>query len=279
MNIPVKDNWIESNIKERLQNKTCDFLVKMNPRPVRYMSFYNATKEAAFDIANKNDNIFIGLSGGLDSEYLMVLLHELKIPFKPIILDTIGNKIESEFAFHKCKQLGIEPIVLTCDEIQYLSIYKKYIAETISGNAIWSVPNIFTSLYAKKNSGIVIIADHPMNEHSHDNPDPTATLVSAGECEFYLTVYDMPYYIFYYYTPEILYAMVKEFDNSRLQYFKAKLYNLPFRPKIQFNFGENFLEKFRQIYFNIPGMENIKRSHILGNKQEFLSILKSWNNV
>ena len=81
-----------------------------------------------------------------------------------------------------------------------------------------------------------------MNEHSHDNPDPTATLVSAGECEFYLTVYDMPYYIFYYYTTEILYAMVKEFDNSRLQYFKAKLYNLPFRPKIQFNFGENFLD-------------------------------------
>ena len=59
MNIPVKDNWIESNIKERLRNKTCDFLVKMNPRPVRYMSFYDATKEAAFDIANKHLHRFV----------------------------------------------------------------------------------------------------------------------------------------------------------------------------------------------------------------------------
>lgn len=273
MNVPTKNNWIQSNIRNRLVDKTCNFQVYLTPQKFKILSFYEATKLAALDIANTHDNIFIGLSGGLDSEYLCVLLHELKIPFKPIIVDTVGNKLESEYAYYKCKQLNIDPIVLTCNEEEYLFLFNTHIAQKLASNAVYATPNIITSNYAKKHGGTLIIADHALHEIGED---PTATLVSISDCEFYLHgLTDNPYIIFFDYIPEILYAMVQRFDGSRLQHYKSNLYELPFRPKIQSYFSETFMKHYSEIMRNTS---HPQRTHILGNKEQVLQMMDSWNN-
>ena len=124
----TENDWMTCNLDKRLKDPFVDFKVIFNPVPFKKISFEQASIEAANKIANKYDNLYVSLSGGLDSEYIMLTLYNLKIPFKPIIvLIDEANSLESQYAFYMCKKLNIEPIVLKINEYLFVNIFKKYI--------------------------------------------------------------------------------------------------------------------------------------------------------
>ena len=140
----TESNWIYSNLLERERNLNLDFKILFNPRPFKKLSFEEAIIDSLFKIANKSDNLFVSLSGGLDSEFIAKQLFELKIPFIPIIICVDdANKIEREYAFHICRKLNIQPVILKISETDFIKEYVKNIFNRFGGNGYNATPIIF----------------------------------------------------------------------------------------------------------------------------------------
>ena len=266
----TENNWLTCNLKERFTNFNADFLVIMKPQPFKYISFEKASIQAAKKIVTKNENVYLSLSGGLDSEYILVLFHELKIPIKPIIIVCPANEMETSYAFHMCKKLNIEPIVINITNDIYIQVYVKEIANRINGFGWNVVPIIFASKYANDRGGSLITGEHVIDD------EPLITKVSMCEWDFYPeTLYpERQSYGLLTYTPEITYAIVNAYDGNNVQEFKSNLFNLNFRPKIKNKYTLNEVKRFEDCRKSFPRPNS---THFLGEKDDFLNMMKKWN--
>ena len=266
----TKNNWFNCNLIERINNPNIDFKVTINPYRFEIMDFDNASEFVAKSIQKEYNNLYLGFSGGLDSDFIVTLLHELKIPFKPIIVNSNYNKLERSYAFFKCKKINLSPIVIDCTEELYFNIYKKDIFSKFNGVGINAVPLLIAGYYCQKNNGTLISGEHIIDDS--DSID----LVSINEWDFYQD------YIFnktiglLNYTPEIVYSIVNSYDKTPTQEFKTKLFNLDFRPKFKNVFSEELNYKINEL--NSKRKCNPITSINLDNKKEFLQMMDSWNN-
>ena len=121
----TENNWLTHNLYERIHNRDCDFGVKFDVKTYRPLNFEQATKEVCEKLYEINNKIFIGLSGGLDSEYVFRRFHALKIPFIPVIVYSKCYEDESSIAFNLCKEYCIEPKVFNIEEKDILITHKK----------------------------------------------------------------------------------------------------------------------------------------------------------
>ncbi len=222
----TKNNWLKTNIAERLTYKGADLKVWHDVSSVEEKSWDQAIKETIDDLANLDRKLYVPLSGGMDSEYVLKsMLHLNPIP---IIVDTPGNKIESQYAFHFCKHHNISPIVIEKSEREILNTYYEDIFLKLNGVGIYSVAALIASRYANDHGGVAIIG-----EHAYDG---------VSEWDFYNDVLlglDSSVY-FFMWTPELVKAMMNEYDGGDHQEFKYRLYQIPFRPKITFAHTEGF---------------------------------------
>lgn len=262
--------WMTPNLDERIKDHSIDFKIKYNKTKFKKLSFFESAKDSAYKIANNYSNLYVAFSGGLDSDFIVTLLHELKIPFKPIIVNSNYNKLERSYAFFKCKKINLSPIVIDCTEELYFNIYKKDIFSKFNGVGINAVPLLIAGYYCQKNNGTLISGEHIIDDS--DSID----LVSINEWDFYQD------YIFnktiglLNYTPEIVYSIVNSYDKTPTQEFKTKLFNLDFRPKFKNVFSEELNYKINEL--NSKRKCNPITSINLGNKKEFLQMMDSWNN-
>jgi hypothetical protein len=269
------NNWYEHNLFDRLHTPFTDLVCKFNPVKFKYMDFYSAAIFTANIIANKYDNILIGLSGGIDSEFVVKLFHDQKLPFKPIIIKTPFNITELEYAFHLCKNLNLDPIVLECNAVEFMNVYKKLIAEKLQGTGINSTYSVIACHYAYKHNSLFLIGDHFLG----GNIDKIET-IEASEWDFYCNVlYGDQSLNFFKYTPELSYAMFKEIDGSRLAEYKHRLYKCDFRPKINPDRPPNFHNLHHMIMKQVgTSNEMPKNTHIFGTGKEIVSLMESWND-
>jgi len=269
--MPTENNWMYSNLKERFLDKSVDFKLLFNPRPFNYMDFHDAADEAAVKIANKHDKIFVALSGGIDSEYVLMCLYRCNIPVIPIIVNATGHSLEIEYALHMCRQLDITPIILECSDDLYLSVYKNMIVDTINGASVWFTPAIIASKYAADHGGVLITGEHLIDD------EQKITKASAGDCGFYLdTLFpERPSYDLLNYTPKIVYAIISAFDGSDLADFKSNLYSLDWRPKIKPVFDSAFIDALQKIRSTRQFAP--KYIDVLGTREKFLNYMRTWN--
>ena len=265
----VENNWIYSNLKDRYNDPLCDFKAHFNPRPFKIMPFYDAAKDAAYKIANTNDNLFVSYSGGYDSEFILVLLHELKIPVTPIIVSYSGNSIEIQYAYYMCRKLNITPIVIDISEGLLMNIFINKVVKPINGSGIGVASEFITLSYAKNHGGMLLTGEHIIDDE--DN----ITKASLCEWDFYLQILAQPGEAagLLLYTPEITYAIANEFDGSPVQDFKSRLFGLSFRPKLHPTYNPEVMSRYHQ---NKPGTPS--HTYILGTKEKFLTFMNSWNS-
>ena len=119
----TENDWVDTNIYERCLIPNLSFHVRLRPYPFREMKFQDAADYTAKRIYEKHKKIYVALSGGADSEFVVRVFHRNNIPFDVIIVKTSGNFKELQYAFKTCKELSIEPIIIDLDNSQYLSIY------------------------------------------------------------------------------------------------------------------------------------------------------------
>lgn len=82
-------------------------------------------KQAEYIYKNKTKDLYLFLSGGLDSEYMVHVFHSLNYKFTPVIARYHGtddndnpiiyNDHDNKYAFDICEKLGLTPLIIDLD--------------------------------------------------------------------------------------------------------------------------------------------------------------------
>ena len=231
--MPSENNWFSHNLKERLNNPNSDFDINLKLSTYRKISFEDATREACEKLHRVNPKIYIGLSGGIDSEYIFRKFYSYGIPFEAVIVYSSCYDKECSIAFQICNEYNIKPTILNITESDIVSRCKLEIKDKLNSFGVGGVPALYVAEYARNNGGIYVKAEHMVG----DIDDKVA--VEVNEWDFYNDVlYPETTYDFFMYTPEIVYSMVKLMCDTDSQSFKCNLYDIPYREKIYQNFNK-----------------------------------------
>lgn len=226
--MPGHNNWY--------QIKDNPFAIDFNPYNFKPMSFDEAADYTAKLISEKYNNIYIGLSGGLDSEYVAEVFLRNNISFTPIIWRDLYCK-ETDYALYFCRKNKLKPLIIEkniIDPVIY-SMLQRVAKKFNSVDAVAALNVVLIRTVEKHqghflmSSGMPIIAGDRYPEIL--DSDKTEFL----KCEFYVELENSNHPgSFFCYTPEILYAYTKYVDNTLpVQEAKCKLYNIPFRAKLK----------------------------------------------
>jgi hypothetical protein len=236
----VENNWLTTNIKERLTNKNLDFDVTITPYPFTKMKFIQACEATAMKIAAMGKPIYVAFSGGADSEYVIRLFKSLNIPFTALTVKTPGNDYElmyTDLVYEEFPDIQKSYIDISQPKI----FIKKYLdlLKTTKVKAINSIALIECAKYAKENGGIVVSADH-LGDVGY-NKSTGIMLAGFSEWDYYadIVVDDNILVPFFQYDLSIVDSMVNLFDKSTSEKFKSNLYQTIFRPKFRQHFGRN----------------------------------------
>lgn len=267
------NNWLTSNIDERLQLKTVDLHVRLIPYPFRQMPFHKAADFTARLIAENHEKIFVALSGGADSDFVTRCFHRCGIEFTPIIVKTSGNAKELSYAFATCEELNIKPVVIDLPDDKYLEFYFENVVKRIHGYGIYAVPSIIACEHARNNGGVLIIGEHMLDTDKHNGN----IVPGVNEWDFYNECfigedYSIPFFL---YTIELTYAMLIAIEAGiAIDKFKAKLYNVKHRPIMEYEFSEKFMAIHQQASMRRKKAAN--PSFPLETREKLIMFLDLW---
>jgi len=222
----TKNNWLKTNIAERLTNPAVDFKVWHDVDNVHDLTWQQALFDTITDFSWISKKLYIPLSGGMDSEFVFESLKHLYPT--PIIVHTPGNKLESAYAYHYCRKNNLKPIVIEKTEAEMLHIYYEDIFTKLNGYGFNSVAALVAGRYIEDMGGVAVIG-----EHAYDG---------VSEWDFYndALIHEDNSIYFFMWTPELIQSMQNEYDGGSHQEFKHRLYNIPFRPKLIYNYSRSY---------------------------------------
>jgi hypothetical protein len=238
----TKNNWLKTNITERLTNPAADFKVWHNVETVGNDDWETALFDTVTDFSWISKKLYIPLSGGMDSEFVFESLKHLYPT--PIIVDTPGNKLESAYAYHYCNKNNLKPVVIEKTETEMLQIYYSDIFTKLNGCGINSVAALIAGRYAEDCGGVAVIG-----EHGYDG---------VSEWDFYndALIHEDNSIYFFMWTPELVQAMRNEYDGGDHQEFKHRLYGVPLRSKIKYQYSSAYESALNFINSRRPSHPN-----------------------
>lgn len=225
----TENHWLRTNIKERLTNPKTPFVVSFDRTNHTPISFQEASKRVVNKIVSKYDNIYILLSGGMDSEYVFNCF--LGHKFTPIIVDTPANKEESTYAFKRCAETNIEPVVIVKSEKELIQTYYETIYKRLHSTGHNSTATYIAAKYADEHNGVAVIG-----EHGYDG---------MNEWDFYndALIHEENSIYFFMYDQQIFDAMKSEYrKGENHQAFKQRIYNISIRPKMKYEYSKQALD-------------------------------------
>lgn len=261
----TENNWMSSNLSGRLSDHSLDFRVDVKPFTYDKVSFDEASNQVCYKLNHLGRKLYIGLSGGIDSEYVFRKFVAQGYVVTPVIVCTSGNKLETPKAIELCKELGVSPVIIEKTETEYLQIIYKYIIKKLNGYGVATPGPIIGGMYAEEHNGIFIKSEHLIDERDDK------MYVGANEWDFYndaLINNDNTYY-FFLHTPEIVYALVSSMEGESVQKFKTDMYQLPYREKIKFGSYSETFDKVLKV-FRSKRIIRPKFNHDFGSKEKFL---------
>ena len=142
----TKNDWFNTTLRDRTLDRTAVFNTLISPYKFTPMDFDTAANYTAQEIYKTYKKLYVSLSGGLDSEFVVRCFARNNIPVTPIIV-LCGNTEESKYAFKVCKELNIEPIVLEVSEHELLEFFKTNIYKKFGGTGYNSSHNLIAAKY------------------------------------------------------------------------------------------------------------------------------------
>ena len=230
----TENHWLRTTIRDRLTDPKSKFIVRFDHVNYKSISFSDASKQVVNKIVAKYDNIYIPLSGGMDSEYVFNCF--LGHKFTPIIIDAPTNKKETDYAFRRCEETNITPIVIQKTEREMIEIYYEKIFKKLRGSGHNSTAAYIAGKYADDNGGVAIIGEHGFD--------------GMNEWDFYndALIHEENSIYFFMYDIQIFSAMILEYkNNENYQIFKHKLYGIPLRPKMKYEYSEEGKKIIKQL--------------------------------
>ena len=228
------NDWFGHNMETRLTNPLARFEITVKPQKITIPDIKTASTEVIRLLAEKNKKIFVGLSGGMDSEYVMKRFLEEDVDATPIIVSSPCNRLETLFAFNFCKENNIRPIVIQKNDVEIVTIFYEDILSKLNGKGVESVQALIAGRYAEDNNGIFVKSDHLLGD-DEDWQKPI-TFIGSNEWDFYndVLIHKENTYSFFLHTPELIGCLVKNItDDCNVQEYKQKMFGIPVRPKIK----------------------------------------------
>jgi hypothetical protein len=272
------NDWIVSNIRERINDPTLDYKVKIVPYKFREYSFQDAADYTAKLIYEKHQKLYVALSGGADSEFVLRCFHRNNIPVTPILVRTSGNEEELSYAYDVCDELKYyDPVILDLSDSEYLTIYHQDVIKKLYGYGIYAIPSIVACRYAKEHDGILIIGEHLVEGEKPDKNGIVRIRPATNEWDCYNEAfvgyeYNIPFFM---YTLELSYAMIKainEFDV--IDRWKCSLYQIKYRPIIEYKFSRPFTNV--QMHVSKARYKTANPNFELGSKDSFLVMMNNY---
>lgn len=290
------DGWIKYTYNTN-PNQLADFSVTLNP--VKFatgLDFHTASKNVAEEIANINENIFVAMSGGIDSEHVANTFYNNKIKFTPVIFTCEDlNSLDVWWAYEWCNSRNIIPIVvnynidsfvnhLVKNSIRYRcrplplpvavevlsEVARKQNALLIAGTGDFTYyPDITMSHMKKQNAANFSYDDYRVKEHGYYIH--IADLVSG------IMNTDMPFN-FLSWNPEILYSYIREYDITKDSMTnKARITGCVKRPK-NTGYPDYFYRthpKLGQLYNKMNfRKEKFTEVDYLGTREQVMNLLR-----
>lgn len=273
------DNWIELELDIKTEPERSYFGVQFkHTYQPKNLDFQQAADYTAQIIAERYDNLYLGLSGGLDSEFVAEVFYRNKIPFTPIVGISSYNN-DHCYALNWCRLHQITPVVFDFDD--YQEQYFLAGAEFVKQNRIYahgiSLVLLLNNIVKEKQGHLVV-----------GEPSLPQLTVSYGEP--ITDTFDMYYFqfglefsranapgAFFSYTPEILLAQARELDIT-LDDSSAKsdLYQIPYRPKISSDdyrvVSQHIVDRYGYL-FSLDQYNNPK--HYTWTKAQLINLLEN----
>jgi hypothetical protein len=237
MDMISKNNWITENIQERLTNQNSDFVAQLIPYPFTPISFDQAVEQTVHEISQKYKNLYLGLSGGYDSDFVMQAFHKHNVPITPVIV-LCGNELESSYAFETCKKLNIQPVVITISDDEFVNYYEEKIYKKFNGVGIRSTYKLFASEYVQKNNGTFVTGENWLGDGSDIINNQKVSFIN--EWDFYhIHNYDIPCIDFFLYSAELSYSMIPHhLPKISWSQYKNYLFKIEYRKKMKLEYSE-----------------------------------------
>ena len=234
-------------------------------------------KEAAYYTArliSKNyDNLYVGMSGGLDSEFIAEVLYNNNIQFTPIIVVRIDST-DHQRAIDWCKSRSITYLTVKFDQSDLARISMKLAKESKLYFSNYTIIYYLAEIVG--NTGGLIVGEPTIGNDDNDS-SPIGNVFGMHYGSFILDIFFPGQHpgAFFMYTPELLLAYTK-YLNTALSDSESRaiLYEIPHRPKF-----EPMLHK-QKLIDNISYINELDQysqipngHHVLFDKQELIDRL------
>ena len=231
-------DWLEISLtKGDHNNFVNEFTTTFNLRDaVEILPFQTAADVAAKVIASQYNNLYLALSGGLDSEFVAEVLLRNQINFTPVVISGPWNQLETWYAFNFCDNHNLTPKILDYNES---SSYHSLIKRIGSYSVRLQLPFLLTMLPLvianEIEDGHLINGSGEIFYDSKSYHEPTGSLLNFVSYNHCLEIEHGRRHpgAFFSYTPELFRAGIADIDITKnSQVAKSQLYNIPFRPKM-----------------------------------------------
>lgn len=293
--------WIEYNFIND-PTKLADFNVTLNPVEFALgLDFHTASKNVAENVSNINENVYIAMSGGIDSEHVANTFYNNKIKFTPVIFTCEDlNELDVWWAFDWCKEHNITPKIVnyTIDQLtkHVTENSLKYRTRPQCGTMAIQI----LSDLARKNNALLVAGTgdftyYPDFSMEHMKPHSKAGFsyndYRVGPEGYYIHLpdlvtgiinNDMPFN-FFSWNPEILHSYIKEYDiNTSSSDNKIRITGCNKRPKNigypDYFFRTNLALRSLNTKLDFKHKEFTEVDY-LGTRDQLLKLLKGDNNV
>lgn len=265
----TKNNWFNTNLGTRLLNKQADFKISVVPYSFTSLSFDDAADFTCREIYREYPSLYLALSGGLDSEFVLRCFHRNKIPITPVIV-SCGNSEEIKYAFDVCKDLDVVPVVIHMSEEELVEFFRVNIVEKLNGVGYNSVQGMKVVEYVSSlnSSSMVVTGQHFIGDG--DDLITDSKFAIANEWDFYANYFlDTNRNIdFFCYTQEIALALMPG-EYTTWNEYKSKIYNLNYREKIRHNYTYNTQQRLLEL---LKHSDRIKRGEVWTKEQSFTKL-------
>ena len=264
------NSWLEISLtKGDSNNFVNEFAPTFNlTAPVSVMTFQTAADYTAKLIASRYADLYLALSGGLDSEFVAEVLLRNSIDFTPVILLAPWNQSEVWYAYKFCQDKKLTPKILdyTGSE-QYHAVVKRMVGHSVSLQLPVWITTLPLIVAEEIGNGHLINGSGEIFYDSSSYQEPMGDLFNFVCFNHWLEIEHGAKHpgAFFSYTPEIFRAGIADIDTSKnSQVAKSELYEIAFRPKMHNNpFGYYPLHKLDVVINNLRNkMPPIKHCRI-----------------
>lgn len=260
----TKNNWLRTNIDTRREGFKTDFKLSITPyhhQPIK--SFREECLDTAYQLSLLNVPLYLGLSGGYDSESVCNFLIEASIKFVPVIVLFNGNQTEVNYAYRLCDKQKLNPTIIKLSEYDLAKIVCKDIIIGLNGTGIYSVGAIVAQKHAKDNQGILLTGDHIIG----DEEEICSYNYYLPEHDFYASAIG-----FFTYKLEVVKAMLElapKYTNW-IEY-KHKVFNIQYRQKSRPTYSDHVQEIVNIVFQN--QYRPVNNKHVFGSLKKLNEVL------